>query len=123
MVDVLHTVDLGMCAHIVGNVFFVCIRRNVWQGGSHDANSKRLNEELKLWYKGSRVSSKIEGELKYDRLKTDSGYPKLKAKAAATRHMCEFALHHAAQYCGFDHRIIAVVQLMCTFYGLIEHEG
>ena len=115
MVDVLHTVDLGMCAHIVGNVFTVCIERNVWQGRNHDANSKRLNEELKLWYKGARVNSKIEGELKYDRLKTDSGYPKLKAKATVTRHMCEFALLLAEQYCRFDPRIIAVIIIRITF--------
>ena len=57
----------------------------------------------------------------YDRLKTSSGFPKLKCKAAVCRHLTEFALELAQRFCG--PREVAVVQLMCEFNKIVNSEG
>ena len=49
-VDVLHCVDLGVCAHVIANVFQECIRRDTWGRGTFEGNAQALEEELKRWY-------------------------------------------------------------------------
>ena len=56
-------------------------------------------------------------------MRTASGWLKIKAKAAATRHIAGFAFHLACQYCTEDIRIVVVTQLLLEFYTLIEAEG
>ena len=65
----------------------------------------------------------MQGDLTWTRLKTGSGFPKLKAKAAATRHMMSYGLHLAQTYLAEDRRIVAIAQLMAEFYSLLESEG
>ena len=65
----------------------------------------------------------MQGDLTWTRLKTGSGFPKLKAKAAATRHMMSYGLHLAQTYLAEDRRIVAIAQLMAEFYSLLENEG
>ena len=65
----------------------------------------------------------MQGDLTWTRLKTGSGFPKLKAKAAATRHMMSYGLHLAQTYLSEDRRIVAIAQLMAKFYSRLENEG
>ncbi len=113
MIDVLHAVDQGVASHLVANIFVYCIKRNVWGGGSQAKNVELLNEELVAWQKRNKATSRLRGSLKIERLRTTGGWPKLKAKAAATRHICEFALELAQRECTADRRIIAAAQLLC----------
>ena len=122
-VDLLHAVDLGVTAHIIANVFITCLKKQVWGGSTYEENTKGLHEEMVAWHKKNKTKSKLQGKLTYERLRTTSGWPKLKAKAAATRHLIFFALDLATRHCQDDIRIIAVVQLMCEFYTLLESQG
>ena len=68
----------------------------------------------------------MQGKLTVERVRTKGGWPKLKAKAAATRHLSTFALYLATTYDdGSDHdrRMIAVCQLLDRFYQIIDKEG
>ena len=123
MVDVLHAVDLGVASHAIANVFARCIRKRAWGGRTYDQNVAALGEEVKTWYKRNKGGARIQGELTWERLKTTNGWPKLKAKAAATRHLAEFALELAKQHCQDDPRIVAIVQLLCEFYDWLAKEG
>ena len=108
MVGVLHCVDLGVTAHIVGNIFAFCIKNHVFGEGNIAKNTECLHRELTTWSNKNKVSSKLQGQLTWDRIKTKSGWPKLKGKAAATCALADFALDLAKRYCQSDRRIIGV---------------
>ena len=82
--------------------------------------------ELHQFYKDTRETARIQGKITIERLRTSGEWPKLKAKAAATRHCAKFALHLAAKHCdGSDHELrrLGVAQCLNDFYNLIEEEG
>ena len=121
MVDVLHAVDQGVASHVIGNIFLAVIGRRA--AGTMESRAMALGEELENWCKAHKVKSRIQGKLTIARLRNQSGFPKLKAKAAATRHVSEFALHIAKAECGGDKRVVAVAQLMCRFYKELATAG
>ena len=123
-IDVLHAVDLGVTAHLIGNILMDCVKRNVWQGRSMKRNVELLDEELSAWCKQHKVESRIRGHLTMERLRSDkSKFPKLKAKGAATRHLMGFVLNLAQRHCQHDKRIVALAQLMSEFYTTIHDEA
>ena len=126
MVDVLHTVDQGVASHIVGNTcwLFAVVRR-AFGGRNQDTMIKNLYEDMMRWYKGQKnISSRLQGKLTVDRVKTSSGWPKLKAKAAATRHLAAYALNLAERFgTADDRRVVAACQLLCQFYHIISSES
>ena len=68
----------------------------------------------------------MQGKLSLDRIKTSGGWPKLKAKAAATRHLAPFALGLAIEHdtgSPRDRRRVAVAQLLINCYNIIHDEG
>ena len=72
------------------------------------------------------ISTKIQGKLTYQRIKTSADWPKLKCKAAATRHLSHYALYLATTY--NDHSIHAerrkgVATKLVRFYTICETEG
>ena len=93
LVDTMHAVDLGICASIIGNILWIlAVRRRVFGGRTMKAAVQRLHDDLQAWYKREKVSSRLKGKLTVARLRGDDGFPKLKAKAAATRHMLPYAI-------------------------------
>ena len=69
-------------------------------------------------------ASKVQGDLTYERIKTSGDWPKLKAKAAATRHLLKFAAKLASTYNSgnvHDKRRLAVIELLVEFYNILEH--
>ena len=127
MVDVMHCVDLGVAAHILGNVFWELVLRKAFAPlGTQETNVGVLMRQMKAYYKQLPGNpSRTKGKLPVERLRTTKGWPKLKAKAAATRHPARFALDLAQRHSdGSDHdlRMVAVVQLLCRFYELIAGE-
>lgn len=123
MVDTLHAVDLGVASHVAGNVFRMCLDRNVWQGGNLKNNAAKLSSEIEEWHRTTKTKSKLQGDLTPERLKSTSGYPKLKAKGAATRHLMEFVHMLAVKYLSDDRRIAALTFVLVKFFKLIESEG
>ena len=125
MVDTLHTVDQGVACHIIANIFWILvINRRVLGGDTQEDAIQGLQKYLKEWYKGSGFTgSKVQGKLTIDRIRTRGGWPKLKAKAAATRHLAKFALHLVLTFADGDPRLIAICQLLCSFDDTLDEES
>ena len=69
------------------------------------------------------MSSKLQGGLTVERVRTSGGWPKLRAKAAATRHLANFALELVREFGrAEDRKVLAVCQLLCRFYDILNAE-
>ena len=78
MIDVLHTCDLGITAHIVGNVlWFLAVVRNVFNRPTFAERTKRLHESIQAWYTKTKETTRMQGKLTVERLRTDGNWPKL----------------------------------------------
>ena len=121
MIDVLHACDQGFASHLVGNVFDLCMEAKAWSPGNRDANLIGLNKELEQWYRDEKIESNIKGKLTHGRITTPNTWPKLKAKAAATRHVVRFALALARKHC--ERRVVALCQLLCEFNQAMDAQG
>ena len=62
----------------------------------HECSAKPLRRTPTTRCKANKSMSRVQGKLTVERLRTDGGWPKLKAKAAATRHLVHFALELVA---------------------------
>ena len=122
MVDVLHCMDLEITAPVVAHVFMRCIKKRAWRATTHAENCERLDDEIRAWYRQKGEKSKLQGKLTMARLRSSCGYPKLKAKGAATRHMASFALGLAARHCAGP-SVLDVVQTLAEIYHTLEKEG
>ena len=87
MIDSMHAVDQGMACHILANILFDMMRSGAFGGTNIPGQLKGLREALDEWYRRNKGRYRIQGKLTIDRIKTSSDWPKLKAKAAATRHL------------------------------------
>ena len=126
MIDVLHTVAQGVASHIVANVlWFFAVKRKAFGAGNQESNVQKLYAHMQAWYVGKKTS-KLQGKLSVERLRTQGGWLKLKAKAAATRHLARYALALALEFGAGDkedRHILALCQLLCQFYDLIDTES
>ena len=62
MIDVLHTVDLGLASHIIGNVIWLfAVVRGVFGGINQADKIKNAFEHIQAWYKRTKCTSKIRG--------------------------------------------------------------
>ena len=118
MVDILHTVDLGIGAHIIGNIFWACVQQRVWAGSTQAARVEGLQAAVAKHYKDTKEKDRLRGEIKVEHLRTSAGWPKLKGKAAPIRHLAKFALSLAQQHLGI--RVRAIAQLLVQFYEVID---
>ena len=127
MIDILHAVDLGVAAHVVGNIFWRCVVKRVWGCRTYAENVEKLEEELNSWYKERKEKSQLQGRLTIARIRTSKNWPKLKAKGAASRHIAEFALllarRHLLDASERGRKAFAVAQCLVNFYRIIEDEG
>ena len=143
-VDILHTVDQGVGSHIVANtIWYFAVLMACFGGATYADRVKRCHEDIKKRYRRTRTQDKLQGALTPERLRTSGDWPKLKAKAAATRHLARYALDLALRFarvavvdghpegCGclrcwtktHDELTVAVCQLLVEFYVLIECEA
>ena len=74
---------------------------------------------MKEWYKARKEKVNLQGKLTFERVRTTSDWPKLKAKAAATRHL----VHYAVDLCerhnsGSEHdkRRLVCCKFLAYFY-------
>jgi hypothetical protein len=131
MVDVLHTIDQGLSSHVVANVlWFIFVLRAALGGNTYADRIKLAADNLKAWYKKNKCSSKLQGKLTQERLRKDGDWPKLSAKAAATRHLASYALYVMQTFGQFasldvfrrehDTLALGVCQLLVRFYEILE---
>ena len=131
-IDVLHAVDQGMASHVIANTFVEIMQS--W-GPNQAARTAALEARIKHWYNVHKEPTKIQGKLTFERLKTSNDWPKLKAKAAATRHLAHFALElvereddslpvaASEEVKLHSRRRRAVCQLLVRFYELLRRHG
>ena len=122
-VDVLHAVDQGLASHCVANVFIEVMRDSLVGTNWHE-KLRDLQDKLKAH--GKTSGHKIDGELTFERIKTKGEWPKLKAKAANTRHISRFALRLCQEFnsgSAHDMRRLGVMQQLVRFYDIVETEG
>ena len=105
--------------HILGNIFVECLP----QLGRNEAQQMaNLNARIKAWYKENRVSSRLQGNLSKADLRSN-GWPKLKGKGAAVRHLAPFGAKLAAEFNSgslHDRRRCAVVDDLVRFYEIVN---
>ena len=68
----------------------------------------------------------MHGKITADRIRTKGGWPKLKAKAAATRHLARYVLDLVQRFGTAekqDRQMLALCQLLCQFYDLLQKES
>ena len=105
---------------------FELIHAHAFGGSTQEINLGRLEARLKAHYKSTKATSQVQGKLNLERIKTSGNWPKLKAKAAATRHLSLFALELAIEFDSgspHDRRRVGVAKCLHEFYGLIGAGG
>ena len=113
---------MGFASHVIGNIFHECCKQHAFGESTIDGNLEKLAEKIYLYYKDNKqITSKLQGKLTKERVKTSKGWLKLKAKAAQTRHLAPFALALAREH--LEPRRIAICQLLCTFHAMLDEEG
>ena len=132
MVDVLHTLDQGLSIHCIANVYWVfAVLRICFGGATYADRIKCLAADLKTWYQRTGERTRLQGALTLERVRTNGGWPKLKAKAAATRHLIAYALFIVTRFgdpadpTWGNHDVLAQGLLQCIqeFYLLIDAES
>ena len=88
-------------------------------GSTQALQAQGLQLELKQWYKTNKHACKIQGELSWSRIRTQGDWPKLKCKAAASRHLTQFAVFLAQKYLSHNAYTVGVCQLRCRFYSIL----
>ena len=89
---------------------------------------KGLRRELQTWYEMNPGAHRIQGKLTWGRVKASGEWPKLKAKAAVSRHAVKFALYSIEKHLGYvdgtihDKRVYAVCKLLSRFYDILDEE-
>jgi hypothetical protein len=124
MVDVLHAVDHGVGAHIVGNILWLFgVIVGVFGGVNNQEKLKLLFTDMKQWARRTRCKNFLQGELTENRVRTSGKWPKLKAKAAHVRHLSRYALDLVQRFgsrCEDSTLILGVVQLLVRFYDILD---
>jgi len=102
------------------------VKRRIWGGGKQAEAVPILHNRADAWYKANRTALRLQGKITIERLRTQGGWPKLKAKAAATRYLTLFCLELMLKYgeaTEYDGMMTAVVQLLARFYEIVKNEG
>ena len=128
MINVLHAVDQGVSAHIIGNVLWIAaVIRGVYGGTNMKDKVSNLNKAVREWYKTTRCKNRLKGTITLERLRANgAAWPKLKGHAAGIRHLMPYALAVAvAMSDGSDHDrcIILICRMMVRFYDILTSKS
>eukprot|EP00959_Pyramimonas_sp_CCMP1952_P005966 125074-Pyramimonas_sp.AAC.1 len=77
MVDILHSLDLGVCSHLIANTFVEIMALRHW-GPNKESQMKGLVADIRQWYAAHKNARRLQGELTFSRLRTQADWPKLK---------------------------------------------
>ena len=120
MVDCLHTMDLGCTQEMLGSLFFECVMRSkMFAGSTKDVRFNKLWGRIKQYYKDVNPPTKL-SNLTWEMVKQDSKSPRLRAKAAETRHLVAFAYELACDFASFEgtYHSRTVANAMKALFGL-----
>ena len=98
--DWMHCVDLGVAQDLIGNLFHEIEQR--LPGVNRDARVAALLGRLKEYYKTLPRSASRLTNLTSEMIQQPKKGPKLRAKAAETRHLIPFCAALAREFCGPD---------------------
>ena len=98
--DWMHCVDLGVAQDLIGNLFHEVQRQ--LPGTTMDARMSVLLQRLKVYYQTLPPSASRLNTLTCEMIKQPNKGPKLRAKAAETRHLIPFCAALAREFCGLD---------------------
>eukprot|EP00959_Pyramimonas_sp_CCMP1952_P110629 2314487-Pyramimonas_sp.AAC.1 len=69
-IDILHAVDQGVAAHIIGNVIFIfALVRGCFGGMNYKEKLELLNDHLTKWYNATKCENRLKGKITQDRLR------------------------------------------------------
>jgi hypothetical protein len=97
VVDSMHSADLGCFADALGSILWLEMANHQWTPNQVEG-LKSMNKQLDEFYMGKKNLSKITPLVHSQIVGTKPGYPFLKGKAAANRHLAEFALQLAMKH-------------------------
>lgn len=123
LADVMHTMCLGVAAHVCGNVMHEVMEANPAWGATQADRCKTLKGRLDLWYKETKEQHKYDGKLTYARIKKAGDWPKFVGKAAATRRLVVFCARLAAEFNSksvHDVHRAAVAQSLKDIYDIMD---
>ena len=124
LADAMHTIDLGVAAHLCGNVMFEVMESAGW-GATQAARAKVLQDKLAAYYARTKEKHKISGKLVYSRVKKSGDWPKFLGKAADTRRLVYFAAELASEHnSGSEHDRLrqAVADALARMLDILEAE-
>jgi hypothetical protein len=127
MPDVLHTIDLGVTAHIVGNVLFMfAVLRGVFGGANFSERVAKLSKDLDSWYKRTNCKDRLRGKITLETLRPKGDWPQMKGKAAALRHLADYIVDVVGRFrqdTVEDTLIHNICILLQRFYYIIASES
>ena len=63
MVDVLHTVDLGVASHVIANVMWhVAVLKKAFGGATQEQQIQKMYAHMQAWYSRTKAKRKVHGE-------------------------------------------------------------
>ena len=130
MVDPLHCVDQGVALNITANIIWIiAVLRNSFGGSTYASRIKNCAADLKRWYK-ENPGYRLQGDLTQERVRPSGDWPKLRAKAAQTRHLARYALYLMQTYAQLesvddfvrvhDQLALGCAQLLVQYYDLMN---
>ena len=123
-IDSLHAVDIGFWCHIVGNTFWhLAVRRRVFGGSTQAIAIQRLWQHLYAWYKRTNCEYRLQSKLTESNLRSESGFPKLKAKAAQARKLAPYLLSLAEEFfteADDEQLMLVIIRCMVRYYDILK---
>jgi len=96
--DSMHTIDMGVSAHLCGNVMHEVMEANRGWGSTKADRVATLGDKLKAYYSRTKEKHRIAGKLTCQRIKKPGDWPKFLGKAADTRRLVYFAAELAKEH-------------------------
>lgn len=124
VIGVLHCVDLGVTAEVVGNIMWEYLQQMPRR--KLEIKVQRLWLKLKNWYKIHHAPSKLQALTK-DMIKKQKKAPKLKAKGAETKYLVPFCLDLAWEMyentkTEHAHMVFIMTQALMDFYIILMND-
>ena len=95
LLDWLHTMDLGVTADFLGNLFYHLVRGPDYiEGSTQEQRVRNLFVTMQAYNKEGQPSSRLQNLTLLMIRKSTSSSPKLRAKAAEARSLVSFAKSH-----------------------------
>ena len=118
---------LDIVSPIIGNVLWLLtVKRRIFGGDTMKARVARLQQDLHEWYRRTKCTSRVQGQITVEALRSDGSRPKLRAKAAASRHLAPYALMLIEVHMDgsvHDREAVVVRRWLMEFYTLIQQES